>query len=69
MVESGGNRIEYITLFEEPFPDAQRTEDILDKLWREAEREHVNDYTRDNKIDAYMSRKGLHHLRKWTLGV
>jgi len=29
MVESAGNPMKYITLFEEPFPDAQRTEDIL----------------------------------------
>jgi len=69
MVESAGNRMEYIMLFEEPFPDEQRTEDILDKLGREAEREHVNDYTRDHKIDAYLSCKRLHRLREWTLRV
>jgi len=55
MVESACNCMEYITLFEEPFPDAQRTEDILDKLWRDAEREHDRDYTRNNKIDEYVS--------------
>jgi len=63
MVESVGNRMEYITLFDVPFPDAQRTEDILDKLWRDAEREQDKDYTRYNKIDAYVSHWGLHYLR------
>ncbi|KAF8420542.1 hypothetical protein BGX38DRAFT_1280178 [Terfezia claveryi] len=32
ITESAGNRIEYITLFEELFPDPQRTEDILAEL-------------------------------------
>jgi len=63
MVESAGNRMEYITFFEEPFPDAQRMEDILDKLWRDVEREHDKDYTRDNKTDTYVSHWGLHYLR------
>jgi len=61
--------MEYITLFEEPFPDAQRTEDMLDKLWRDTEREHVNDYACNSKIDAYVSRKRLHRLQEWTLRV
>jgi len=63
IVELAGNRMEYITLFEEPFPDTQRTEDILYKLWQDAEREHDKDYTRNNKIDAYLSHWGLHYLR------
>jgi len=33
MVESAGNRMEYITLFEEPFPYVQSTEDIMNKVW------------------------------------
>ncbi|KAF8446790.1 hypothetical protein BGX38DRAFT_1270950 [Terfezia claveryi] len=32
MTESAGNRIEHIMLFEEPFPDPQHMEDMLDKL-------------------------------------
>jgi len=63
MVEAAGNRMEYITLFKEPFPDAQRTEDILNKLLRNAEREHDKDYTLDNKIDSYVSPWALHYLR------
>jgi len=62
MVESAGNRMEYITLFEEPFPDAQQTEDMLDKLGRDTEREHVNDYACDSKIDVHVSHKRLHRL-------
>ncbi|KAF8427095.1 hypothetical protein BGX38DRAFT_1278846 [Terfezia claveryi] len=54
MVETAGNSIEYITLFEDPFPDAQRMEEILDKVWWDVERDHVTDHTRDNKIDAYL---------------
>ncbi|RPB18093.1 hypothetical protein L211DRAFT_854478 [Terfezia boudieri ATCC MYA-4762] len=54
MIESVGNKIEYITLFEEPFPDSQRAEDILTKVWREAERHHKYHQTRDNRIDAYI---------------
>jgi len=38
MVESAGNHLKYITVFKEPFPDAQRTEDMLDKLWWDTER-------------------------------
>jgi len=64
MVESAGNRMKYITVFKEPFPDAQQTEDMLDKVWRNSEREHVNDYARDSKIDAYVSRKRLHRLQE-----
>jgi len=61
--------MEYITLFEEPFPDAQGTEGMLDKLLRDTEREHVNDYERHSKINAYVSRKRLHRLEEWTLRV
>ena len=55
IVELAGNSIEHITLFEDPFPDAQPTEEILDKVWLEAEREHMHDHPRDQKIDAYVS--------------
>ncbi|RPB18107.1 hypothetical protein L211DRAFT_854461 [Terfezia boudieri ATCC MYA-4762] len=54
IIESAGNKIEYITLFEELFPDPQRVEDILAKVWREAERHHEYDQTHDNRIDAYL---------------
>ncbi|KAF8440697.1 hypothetical protein BGX38DRAFT_1272958 [Terfezia claveryi] len=54
MVETAGNSVEYITLFEDPFSDAQRMEEILDKVWRDVEQDHVTDHARDNKIDAYL---------------
>ncbi|KAF8434408.1 hypothetical protein BGX38DRAFT_1275492 [Terfezia claveryi] len=54
MTESAGNRIEHITLFEEPFPDPQRMEDMLNKVWRETEVEYQKDHSRDNKIDSYL---------------
>ena len=41
MAESAVNRIETITLFAEPFPNVQPCEAILDKVWRDVERDHV----------------------------
>ena len=54
MAESAANRIETITLFEEPFPNVQRCEAILDKVWRDVERDHIQDHPRDIKIDSYV---------------
>jgi len=44
MAESTANRIETITLFEEPFLDVQRSEVILGKVWRNTERDHLTDH-------------------------
>ena len=62
LVEFRGNLMDYITLFEEPFPEPQRMEEILDKLWQDAEMQHDKNYTRYNKIDAYVCHWGLHYL-------
>jgi len=59
MAESAANRIETITLFEEPFPDVQRSEAILGNVWRNTERDHLTDHPRGNKIDAYVSLQGV----------
>ena len=55
MAESAANGIETITLFEEPFPNVQRCEALLDKVWSNVERDHVQDHLRDVKIDSYVS--------------
>ena len=57
MVELVGNSIEYITLFEKPFYEEQRTEDMVDKVWREAERERIPDHPPDQEIEAHVSRE------------
>ena len=54
MADSAANRIETITLFEEPFPNVQRYEARLDKVWRDVERDHIQDHPRDIKIDSYV---------------
>ena len=54
MAESAANRIVTITLFEEPFPNVQWCEAILDKVWRDVERDHVQDHHRDINIDSYV---------------
>ncbi|KAF8429883.1 hypothetical protein BGX38DRAFT_1278127 [Terfezia claveryi] len=68
MTETAVNRLETITLFEEPFPDPQRAEDILAKAWREAETYHLHDHSRDNKIDSYV-RHSIVFVARWTLRV
>ena len=55
MAESAANRIETITLFEEPFPDIQCSETILGNVWRSTEWDHLTNHPRGNKIDAYGS--------------
>jgi len=59
MAESAANHMETITLFEEPFPDIQRSEAILGNVWRSTERDHQTDHPRGNKIDAYVSLQGV----------
>ena len=55
MAESAAKRIETITLFEEPLPNVQWCEVILDKVWRDMERDHIHDQSRDIQIDSYVS--------------
>ncbi|KAF8421859.1 hypothetical protein EV426DRAFT_575578 [Tirmania nivea] len=55
VVYNAANRIERITFFEEPLLDADRTEYLLAKVWKEAEIECGVDEERTSKIDAYMS--------------
>lgn len=52
---NAANRIERITFFEEPLPDADRTEYILAQVWKEAEVECGVDEERTSNIDAYVS--------------
>ena len=53
---SAANRIERITYFEEPLPDADHGEYILAQSWKEAEVECGVDTERTGKIDTYVSR-------------
>ena len=55
MAESVANRMQTITLFEEPFPNVQCCEATLDNVWRDMECDHVQDHLRDVKIDSYTS--------------
>ena len=55
MAESAAKGIETITLLEEPVPNMQLCEGILYKVWRDVERDHIQNHTRDVKIDSYVS--------------
>jgi len=59
MAESAANRMETITLFEEPFLDIQHSETILGNVWRSTEQDHLTNHPRGNKIDAYVSLHGV----------
>ncbi|RPB18123.1 hypothetical protein L211DRAFT_854439 [Terfezia boudieri ATCC MYA-4762] len=54
VVYNAANRIERITLFEEPLPDTDHTEYILAPVWKEAKIECRVDEERTSKIDAYL---------------
>ena len=54
MVESAANEIEWITLFQNPLPDPQQSQEILDKVWREIELKFATDVVRDVKVDGYV---------------
>ena len=36
LVEKAANQIETITLFQEPLPDVQRSQDVIDYVWQNA---------------------------------
>jgi len=55
MAEAAANHIESITLFQDPLPDAQRSQDILETVWSDIEQPFVIDYPRDVKVDGYVS--------------
>ena len=55
MAEVAANDIESITLFKDPLPDAQRSQDILETVWSDIEQPFVIDYPRDVKVDGYVS--------------
>lgn len=54
LAEAAANKIEIITLFEDPLPDPKRSEEIIDHAWRETESELRLGHTRDHKIDSYV---------------
>ena len=55
MVTDAANDIESITLFQDPLPDPQRSQVILESVWTNAERKFAVDVARSGKIDAYVS--------------
>jgi len=55
MVTDAANDIVSITLFQNPLPDPQRSQVILESVWTNAERKFAADVARSGKIDAYVS--------------
>jgi len=54
MVPDAANDIEWITLFQDPLPDPQRSQVILETVWTNTELKLAADVVRSNKIDAYV---------------
>ena len=55
LAELAADKIELITFFEEPLPDPEKSEQIIDQAWRDAEHQFGVDHPRDLKVDAYVS--------------
>ncbi|KAF8433856.1 hypothetical protein BGX38DRAFT_1275914 [Terfezia claveryi] len=53
IIEVAANEMESATLFEDPLPDPQRSQVILEMLWSKVEVRFGIDYTRDSQVDAY----------------
>lgn len=55
MVEAAANEMESVTLFQDPLPDPQRTNVILETVWRGVEIKFGTDCKRGGTgIDAYV---------------
>ena len=54
MVEAAANDMESITLFQNPLPDPQQSEDILNKVLRDVEVQFATDIEGDKIVWAYV---------------
>jgi len=55
MVEAAANEVESITLFQDPLPDPQRSQVVLEMVWTNVELRFKKDVDKEGKIIAYMS--------------
>jgi len=55
MVEAAANEVESITLFQDPLPDPQRSQVVLETVWTNVELRFKKDVDKESKIIAYVS--------------
>jgi len=55
MVEAAANEVESITLFQDPLPDPQRSQVVLETVWTNVELRFKKDVDKEGKIVAYVS--------------